>query len=73
MKCHLETYRNDDLESLKEEWEKKFKDCTGNEWSDRNSFKKKSGKYYMQKLDNGKDETVNWECGSLWKRFFNSF
>ena len=38
------------------EFEKTFKSKTGNFWSNRNNFQKKSGKYYMSQIDYGEDK-----------------
>ena len=49
------TFREASLDGVKEFWNQKFKEMTGNEWNKRHVYKKVPGKYFMQSLDTGKD------------------
>jgi len=48
--------------SARQAMEEKFKEMTGNDWKDADSFVKKGGKYFMAALDDGNDDAEDDEA-----------
>lgn len=62
----------DKLESAIKDFEKKFKDKTKNNWSDRSNFVSHPGKYTLIEVDGEEDAEVKVNVHLTWTRSASS-